>query len=233
MSSPNHPSEPVVRLTSEPVLETLERKPWRTGVAPQLIALFLWVVFFDQLPRRTLMIGGLLPSVMGATAGGLLAYLFLYYGPATRGFRTRKSFAEVATSAFGVNGSKYFAAILLGLGQVVWIAVAAFAAVDFHVRGLVACGLLKGDRLKPILWHGLTLRHPVFLAIAFAWCLAMVFAVRYFMRWIAALLEVYPIIPALILFGVTVWRKDFPIFTRSLSTRAPANSSSRGGRTLF
>ena len=198
-------SEPVGRLTHEPILETLERKPWRTGVAPQLIALFLWAVFFDQLPRKTLLIGGLLPSVLGALAGGLSAYLLLYYPPAMRGFRTRKSFAEVATSAFGMKGSKYFAAILLGLGQVVWIAVAAFVAVDFHVRGLVACGLLKSDRLKPWLWQGVSIQHPVFLAIALTWCLAMVLAARYFMRWIAALLQVYPIIPALILFGVTIW----------------------------
>lgn len=196
---------PITRLTQEPVLESLDRKTWRTGVAPQLIALFLWVVFFDQLPRRTLFIGGLPPSVLGAIAGGLSAYLLLYYPLAMRGFRTRKSFAEVAASSFGIQGAKYFAAIALGLSQVVWIAVAVSVAVDFHVRGLVLCGLLKSDRLRPWEWKGQAIQHPVFLMIAFAWCLAAVLAARYFMRWIAALLQVYPLIPAFILSGMTIW----------------------------
>ena len=35
----------------------LERKSWQTSTAPTYIGLFLWVVYFDQLPRWTLAVG--------------------------------------------------------------------------------------------------------------------------------------------------------------------------------
>src|SRR3954452_12449806 len=44
-----------------PAILELERMPWHTSTAPRYIGLFLWVVFFDQLGRRTLPVGGLLP----------------------------------------------------------------------------------------------------------------------------------------------------------------------------
>src|SRR3954447_11873666 len=99
------------------------RKPWHTGTAPKYISLFLWVAFFDQLGRRTLAIGGLRPSVLGAAAAGLLCYVLLYYVPAMWGFRSGKPLTTLGTSTFGVTGSIWITDVLMGLAQVVWFAV--------------------------------------------------------------------------------------------------------------
>src|SRR5436305_8513850 len=139
----------------------LERKPWQTSTAPKYIGLFLWVVYFDQLGRRTLVVGGLKPALLGAAVAGLLCYMLLYYVPAMWGFRSGKPLTTLGTSTFGATGSTWITGVLIGLAQVVWFAVATFYATELTFEGLVSCRLMDPRSLQPMHLGGLTL--PNFL----------------------------------------------------------------------
>jgi cytosine permease len=181
------------------------RKPWQWGIAPHYIGLFLWIVFFDQLARRTLTVGGLAMAVSGAAAAGLLGYLLLFYAPAMLGLKSGRPLAVVASSTFGASGSVWLPGFLLGLGQVAWFAVATSYATDFCLRGLVTAGLIAPEALRPLVWHGWTMPGPLFLITAAAWCAAIAPVGQVFMRWIGALMHVYPVFLAAMLAGTMVW----------------------------
>lgn len=181
------------------------RKPWQYGIAPHYISLFLWVVFFDQLARRTLAIGGLGLSVSGAATAGLLGYLFLFYPTAMLGLKTGRPLAVVASSTFGARGSAWVPGVLLGVGQVVWFAVATGFAVDFCLRGLATAGLIDPAALRPIGWRGWWFPSPIFLVTAAAWCAAIAPVGHVFVRWIGALMQVFPVVLAAMLAGTMMW----------------------------
>src|SRR5215472_16672021 len=123
-AEPEHDTDPTMSnptgpTASPPASEAdartgLERQAWFTSTAPKYIGLFLWVVYFDQLPRATLAVGGLLPSVLGALAAGVLCYLLLYAPPALWGFRTGMPLSTLGTSTFSVTGATWLTSVLLG-----------------------------------------------------------------------------------------------------------------------
>ena len=63
LNEPTTELRPVTPAPPEPL-------PWTKGIGPRYIALFLVIVYYDQLAPRTLAVGGLGPAVMGATVGG-------------------------------------------------------------------------------------------------------------------------------------------------------------------
>ncbi len=73
---------------------------WDKVLAPHYIGLFLWIVFFDQLARGTLAVGGLFASLQGAFVGGLLAFGLLYLVPAWLGQGSRKTLEIVSSGTF-------------------------------------------------------------------------------------------------------------------------------------
>src|SRR5262245_61303400 len=101
--------------TSTPI----ELRSWQKGLGPNYIVIFLWVVYFDQLATRTLPIGGLGPSLLGAVAGGLICYGLLYLVPATWGLKARRPLAELGASTFGEAGAALVPGLLMGIAQVV------------------------------------------------------------------------------------------------------------------
>lgn len=186
----------------------LEPKSWQTSVAPTYIGLFLWVVFFDQLGRKTLSVGGLGWSVLGAAAGAVLCTLLLYHVPAMWGHRSGRPLPVLGASTFGTRGSVALLIAGLGLAQVVWLAVSTFYAVDWTFQGLSSLGLLNLHALRPVLpgaWLGLgtsavpALRSPLFLITSLCWICWAVLVGHYLVRIIAALMNIYPIFPALML----------------------------------
>jgi cytosine permease len=177
----------------------LERLPWQKGAAPQYIGLFLWVVFFDQLGRRTLAVGGLLPSVLGAVAAGLLCYMLLYYVPAMWGFRSGQPLTTLSASTFGVTGATWLAGVLVGLAQVVWFATATYYGTDLTFRGLVSCRLMDPRALQPIQLWGLPLPNLLFLTTSLLWSYAAAMVGHYLVQVIGALMNVYPVFMAAVL----------------------------------
>jgi cytosine permease len=186
----------------------LERKSWQWTVAPTYIGLFLWVVYFDQLGRKTLSVGGLGWSVLGAAAGAVLCTVLLYHVPAMWGHRTGRPLTVLGASTFGARGSVALLVAGLGLAQVVWLAVSTLYAVDWTFQGLSSLGLLNLHglkRLQPGAWLGLSasavppLRSPLFLITSLCWICWAVLVGHYLVRIIAALMNVYPIFPALML----------------------------------
>ena len=184
---------------------TIPPRPWQAGVAPQYITLFLWVAFYDRLAGETLAVGGLAWSALGAAAGGLLCYLLLYYTPAMWGLAARRPLEGVAEATFGRAGARWLPGGLMGLAQVGWFAVGTFYATDYMLRGLVACRLIDPGALEPIARGGLTLGSRIFLATALAWTLIFAAIGRWVVRFIAAIMIVYPILPALALGAAMTW----------------------------
>jgi cytosine permease len=183
----------------------LERRGWQAA-APTYIALFLWVVFFDQLGRRTLAIGGLAWSVLGAAAAGLLCYLLLYLVPAHWGQKTGRPLTVLGSSTFGATGTIGLTFFAFGLAQIVLMAVATLYAIDWAFQGLNLCGLVNPKSLKPMTVHlgpgggwAVELRSSLLLVTSFFWLYAAALTGHYLVKIIAALMKIYPIYPALML----------------------------------
>jgi cytosine permease len=212
MSNPTGPtaSPPASEAVDRPALE---RQAWFTSTAPKYIGLFLWVVYFDQLPRATLAVGGLLPSVLGALVAGVLCYLLLYAPPAFWGFRTGMPLTTLGTSTFGITGATWLTNVLMGLVQVVWFAVATWYATELTFEGLVSCRLLHPRWLEPMHLGGLVLPNPLFLFTSLAWSFAAAMVGHYLVQIISVLMNIYPVFMAIMLaaaVGVTL--SDVPRF---------------------
>jgi cytosine permease len=182
-----------------------ERKTWAYGIGPNYIGLFLWVAFFDQLGGSLLGSVGLLPAVMGAAVGGLLAFALLYYGPAIAGLGARQPLAIVATGAFGVSGARWLVSLAMGLAHVVFFAIAVSYATDFTLRGLVSARLLSPRFVLPLTLAGRSFPSALFLVTAVVWSAASSLVALRFVRWVGAIMYVFPILPALVLGGVMLW----------------------------
>ena len=181
--------------------EPIEPKPWQNGVAPVYIAIFLWIAFFDQVGRQALPIGGLNWSLLGAVVAGPLGYLLLYRPSALWGHRSGMPLEELATSTFGVKGAAVVPGLLLGIGQIILFSVAVGYAVELSLEGLALGGLLDPRSLRASQVGGATMKSPLFLATALFWAFAAALVSLKFTRWIAYLMQFFPIFPAVMLGG--------------------------------
>lgn len=184
----------------------LERKGWQATSAPSYIALFLGAIYFDQLGRRTLAIGGLGWSVLGAAVAGWLCYVLLYRVPALWGQKTGWPLTVVGSSTFGTSGTVGLTFIVFSLAQVAVMAMATLYAVDWAFQGLNLCGFVNVKWLKPVTiprggggQPGLELRSPLFLITSLVWIYAAALTGHFLVKIIAALMKIYPIFPAVML----------------------------------
>jgi cytosine permease len=177
----------------------LERRRWSTSIAPAYIGLFLWVVYFDQLPAEVLPGGGVGWAFLGAGLAGFLGFGLFYYAPAAWGFEAGRPLGVVATGAFGVRGAGIVPGLLLALVQVVWLAVATGYGTDLLLRGLTLIGLLDPRYLAPVRIGGVSCVSPLLMVTSLVWCLWASLVGRWLVRVIAALMNVYPILPAFLL----------------------------------
>jgi cytosine permease len=187
--------------TIPPAGTEVEPKPWQTGLAPVYIGTFLWIAFFDQLGRRALPIGGLLPAMLGAAVGGPLAYLLMFRPSGLWGQSARKPLMEVATSTFGIKGAFVVPGLLIGVAQVFLFAVGVGYAVELTFQGLVQLGLVEPGALRPTRVGGATLKSPLYLATALVWAVVTALVSMRFTRWIAYLMQFFPIFPAIAIGG--------------------------------
>jgi cytosine permease len=175
----------------------IERKPWQTGLAPVYIGTFLWIAFFDQLGRRSLPVGGLLSSILGAAMAGPLAYLLLFRPSALWGHRVGKPLNVISTSTFGLKGASLVPGLLIGMAQVLLFAVAVGYAIELTFQGLVLVGLVDPGALRPTRVGGAILKSPLYLTTALVWAIVTALISMRFTRWIAYLMQYFPIFPAL------------------------------------
>lgn len=205
LTAANPPSVPAPLVDLPPPLlaalnsKEIPRRPWQSTLAPHFIGLFLWVAYFDQIPRETLSIGGLLWPVLGSGLGGLLSYLLLYRTPAVWSLTTGRPLSILSTSTFGVEGATYVPGLLLAATQIIWLAVSTSYGTTLTLRGLVFLQVLDPKYLQPVLVGQFNLPSLLFLIAALFWCLEAAFVGRYIVSIIAALMNIYPILPALIL----------------------------------
>lgn len=183
----------------------IEPKSWEWGIAPHYIGLFLWVAYFDRLAPTTLAVGGLLPAVVGAAAGGMLAFLLLYLGPAWLGFRTKGTMPDLIATSFGEAGAKWLGGLVVGLSLVTTFALAIAYGVDWTLKGLVNCRLVDAEALRSVTVGGQTIGSPLFLFTSGVWAILSSLISLKFSRWIGALMVVFPIFPALLLGGIAGW----------------------------
>ncbi|HEV3121544.1 MAG TPA: purine-cytosine permease-like transporter, partial [Isosphaeraceae bacterium] len=182
-----------------------DRRPWQNEIAPTYITLFMLLIYYDQLGRQTLSIGGLFWSLAGAAVGGFLCFALLYYVPAMWGLRSRQPLVVVATSTFGASGAPWVPGLITGLAHLGWFAVCVYAAADVALRGLVSCHLIAPASLEPMRVGGMRLESPLFLFVMLFWSLsAATLGVR-LVRIVAAVLKGYAVFPALVLGGLMIW----------------------------
>jgi len=186
--------DPTPRPTS-----AIEPKPWQTGLAPAYIGLFLWVGFLDQIGRRALPVGGLAFSALGAFAAGPACYLLLFRPAALWGRRAGRPIGGVAASTFGVRGAVAVPGLLLAVAQVAVFALAVGYAIDFTFEGLMVGRLLDPRVIRPAPFRGAMIPARLVVLTSLFWALATALVSFRFVRWIGALMQYFPIFPAVLL----------------------------------
>ncbi len=176
-----------------------DQKDWPWSLAPQVIGLFLWIAFLDQIPQEALRPGGVAWPVLGATVAGVSCYLFLYRSPAMWGMTTGRPGGVIATSTFGVTGATWIPGLLVACVGVVWLAVSVAYATSLCLRGLILFGMLDPRYLSPRGAGRGGTPGGLFLVTSLLWCYAAAFVGRYLVRVSAALMNAYSIVPALLL----------------------------------
>ncbi len=92
--------------------------------------------------------------------------------------------------------------LLLTLVQIVWLAVATRFATSLSLTGLELIGLLDPGFQRPLRIGSIELPGVLFLFTSLVWAFMAAFTGRYLVRVIAALMNIYPILPAFLL-GMT------------------------------
>jgi cytosine permease len=176
---------------------------WTKGIAPRYIALFLVVVFSDQLAVHTLAVGGLLPSLLGAIVASLLCYFLLFRPLALSGLEARRPIEDVGASTFGTLGAKWLLCGVLALAHVLWFSIALYHATEIVLRGLSAHGLIADRHLAPVTWQGLQVSSPLVLWVALAWSLASALIGTLTVRLVSAVMAGYqPFVAAALALGL-------------------------------
>ena len=180
------------------------REPWTAQLLAVLVATFLWAAYCDSLATLPLSVGGGGAAILGAMAGGLVGAVVLYAPAALLGLHTRQPLIVVASSTFGATGVTLVPGLLLGVVQIIWFAVAVHYAVEWNLRGLVSLGFLAESSIRAPGWGWAIPRSPVYGVTAALWGIAAALVSTRFIRWIAALMFVFPIFSVMALGGAVV-----------------------------
>lgn len=173
------------------------RLSWTWGVGHNYIGLFLTALFLDQLAVGTLTVGGLVPSLIGAALGGLLAFGLLYYPAASWGLQGRVGLDRVASATFGERGARWLPGLPMALAQVVWFAAGLALAADYGQRGLLLLGLLEPKDVADWALGPLSVKAPVVLFEMVCWGVFAAVMGALLVRVVTAVSYTYPIFPAL------------------------------------
>ena len=177
--------------------EPLALQRWDKAIAPHYIGLFLWIVFFDRLAGGTLVVGGLIASILAAAVGGVFCFVLLYLPLSLWGESTRRPLPVLAASTFGARGSIWIPGFVLGIVNVVWFSVTIRYATELTLRALAAAGLIDPARIASWTIGSIAIESPVFLVTSLLWAIAAALIGTLALKLIAAVMSVYPVFPAL------------------------------------
>jgi hypothetical protein len=182
---------------------TIARASWVWTIGPAYAGLFVWVPFHDRLGTCLLgseRLGWLLSTAVLAI---LACYILLYYVPAIWGLQSRQRLSVVAASTFGTSGAAWITGVLVGLGALVWFAVAIAMSLRMTFLGLFSLDLLRAADLRMWPLGPVLLESPVVLITALFWI--FILGTASLLRLpgvIVALMQVYTPV-ALLLLGIT------------------------------
>lgn len=108
------------------------RAPWYKNTAPTYAGIFLWFVFWQDVPGSAAAGGtlshGLAAAILAILLSALLCHAFYYLIPGILGMRTGLPLYIVGTSTFGANGGFLMPGFLMGVLQFGWLAVNTYFA---------------------------------------------------------------------------------------------------------
>jgi hypothetical protein len=187
-------SDPTEAAVPSPGAPSPPLRPWNLGIGPRMAAAFLLIVYFDRLAGQTLVVAGLVPSLLGVMIGAVVAYALLFAPAARLGARSRRGLFDLADGAFGAMGTRRVVAPVVALAHATWFAVALYAGVDLSLRALVSVGLIDSDALSPLVFlGGRSWPGGVFQVAVVAWIVPAAILGPMLVHLVAAVLLLYPI----------------------------------------
>ena len=176
----------------------LERRGWQSSLAPQLIGLFLWVVYFDQIPARDARPRRRRSGRSSGRRSGACSVTCCFIGPRRcGGWRRAGRSAVIATSTFGVRGATWVPGLLLAVAAGRLAGRRDRLRDGAQPRGRWCCfGCSIRATSRRCRSAGERRRAFLFLVTSLLWCFAAAFVGRYLVRVIAALMNVFPVVPA-------------------------------------
>lgn len=161
------------------------RAPWYTNTAPTYAGIFLWFVFWDQLPYQGgLNLGGLWIALLGVLVAAMICHFLFYLVPGLLGMQTGLPLYIVGTSTFGATGGLLMPGFLMGLLQFGWLAVNTF----YSSMALATAFSPKGQGSAVI-----------FYVICVVWAVLAAFVGLKGIQYVAKVATFLPLIPLAIL----------------------------------
>lgn len=118
-----------------------KRAPWYQNTAPTYAGIFLWFAFWDTMSGNGLSTGGLVATLLGIVAGGIICHLLFYLVPALLGLQTGLPLYVVGTSTFGALGGLIMPGFLMGVLQFGWLGVNTYFSAQALAKGFDASSL--------------------------------------------------------------------------------------------
>lgn len=165
------------------------RAPWYKNTAPTYAGIFLWFVFWNELPYGGgLNLGGLKAAFLGIVLAGLICYLLFYLAPGLLGMKTGLPLYIVGTSTFGATGGLLMPGLLMGVLQFGWLGVNTFYSCQF---------LAAAFRQE---WASLGLTEVnAFRGLCVLWALGAAFVGLKGIQYVAKVATLLPLIPLAVL----------------------------------
>jgi cytosine permease len=200
------------------------RTAWYKSTAPTYAGIFLWVVFYMEIPTFLpgLGSGGIGLAILALIVAGLICHFLFYLVPGLLGMKTGYPLYVVGSSTYGTLGGFLMPGLLMGILQFGWLAVNTAISTDFLLQAFgrdSAMQMVDGA----LVFTG----SPVFTIVAIVWAVAAVTMGVLGIQYIAKIASVLPLVPLLmLLIGV------FLTLSGLGSYEAPAEAAAGGSTTL-
>jgi len=163
------------------------RAPWYKNTAPTYAGIFLWVVFYMELAKGTLLQAGLGLSLLALVVAALICHYLFYLVPGLFGMKTGYPLYVVGSSTYGTVGGFLMPGLLMGLLQFGWLAVNIAVSTSFI---LLAIGV------EP------TAGAPVFVGVAIVWGLLAAFVGVKGIQYVGKVATFLPVVPLIMIIVV-------------------------------
>jgi len=162
------------------------RAPWYKSTAPAYAGIFLWVVFYMEIPTflKGMGPGGVGLSILALIVAGLVCHFLFYLVPGLFGMKTGYPLYVIGSSTYGTQGGFLMPGLLMGILQFGWLAVNAAVATSF---------ILLAFGADP------TPGTAAFIIIVILWTLAAVIMGVFGIKYIAKISTFLPLVPLLML----------------------------------